>query len=92
MVFREDFCLINLLSILLIVLCVMILFVFPLMTLLVYRKGLTDGIDLIKHNEIKQIETPKFKLPVKKEEKQEDLIASGLNNLMTYDGNPPKGV
>jgi hypothetical protein len=66
--------------------------VFPIISVIIYRKGITDGIDLIKNKEIKPLENPQIKIFTKKEEKEDDVVTSGFNNLMTYDGNPPKGV
>ena len=69
-----------------------IIMVFPIISVIIYRKGITDGIDLIKNKEIKPLESPQIKIFTKKEEKEDDIVTSGFNNLMTYDGNPPKGV
>jgi len=69
-----------------------IIMVFPIISVIIYRKGITDGIDLIKNKEIKPLENPQIKIFTKKEEKEDDVVTSGFNNLMTYDGNPPKGV
>ena len=82
----------EILSILFLFLCVILLAGISLVAMLAYRNGFKDGMSVANKKEIPPLENPTIKLFTKKEEKEEkeeDKILQGLNNLMTYDGNTP---
>jgi hypothetical protein len=64
--------------------------------ILVYRKGLKDGIELAKSMNTTEVPVRKVsepvneKNPTNEEEKQVDPFLVGFQNILSYDGSPQK--
>jgi hypothetical protein len=64
---------------------------FFILPLWAYRKGLQDGLNIKQDKPMEPIKIPTPYQKVKTDEST-DKMMQGLNNIMSYDGNPQKEV